>query len=56
MSLAMQAVVVLYMLEERPIKEVCRILKVSESTCRMRILRIRRYLSKWMENGEQTDV
>lgn len=49
MSLEMQAVVVLYMLEERPIEEVCSILNVSESTCRMRICRIRRYLSQWMD-------
>lgn len=56
MSRGMQAVVVLYMLEERPIEEVCRILKVSESTCRMRILRIRRYLSKWMEDAEQANT
>ncbi len=54
MSLAMQAVVVLYMLEERPIKEVCRILNVSEKTCRMRIFRARRYLSKWMKDAETT--
>ncbi len=56
MSLALQSVMVLHMLEERPIEEVSRILNVSEAACRMRIVRIRRFLSDWMENAETADA
>ena len=56
MSNRMQDVVVLYMLEERPISEVCRILQISEATCRMRIVRIRRYLMEWMREEKEAGV
>ncbi len=52
MSSQLQDVLVLYMLEERPIGEVCRILHITEASCRMRIARIRKYLTNWMLQEE----
>lgn len=52
MSLEKQAVVALYMLEERPMEEVCRLLHLSEPACRMRVSRIRRFLTEWMKDTE----
>lgn len=52
MSRDMQEVAILYLIENRPLQEVCEILKVSEATCRVRISRIRKYLAEWMENPE----
>ncbi len=48
----MQKVAILCLVEERPVSEVSEMLKISESTCRMRICRIRKYLRNCIEQPE----
>ncbi len=59
MTPAMKDVVMLCMVEGRPIGEVCQILDITEAACRMRLLRARRHLARlaeesfWKKPGEQ---
>ena len=52
LSPEMQKVAILCLVEERPVAEVSAMLKISESTCRMRICRIRKYLRNCLEQPE----
>lgn len=45
----LQEVAILYMIEGRPREEVCEILNISDSTCRMRISRIRKYIRELLK-------
>lgn len=49
MSPALKDVAILCLVERRTIGEVCQLLKINESTCRMRLYRIRKYLAEWIK-------
>lgn len=44
-------VIILYIVEERPIKEVCEILGISGTVCRSRIARARKYLKQKLKDA-----
>ena len=52
MSPALKEVAILHMVEGRPRDEVCKILGISDSTCRMRISRIRRQIAKLLKERD----
>ena len=49
MKPALREVALLHMVEGRPVKEVCEILSISNPACRMRIMRIRKYLKELLK-------
>jgi len=49
MKPALREVALLHMVEGRPVKEVCGILSISNPACRMRIMRIRKYLKELLK-------
>ncbi|MCI9147076.1 MAG: sigma-70 family RNA polymerase sigma factor [Hungatella sp.] len=53
MSQVLQEVAILYMIEGRPREKVCEILNISDSTCRMRISRIRSNIRKMLKERNQ---
>lgn len=52
MSPALKEVAILHMVEGRPRDEVCKILGINDSTCRMRISRIRRQIAKLLKERD----
>lgn len=52
LSPALRDAALLYLVERRSVREVCQILKIKEPACRMRLRRIRKYLSEWMKEDE----
>lgn len=46
-------VAILYIVEGRPLEEVCKILNISSPTCRMRISRVRKYLREELIKMDQ---
>ena len=53
MSSALRDVAILYMIEGRPRQQVCEILGISDSVCRMRISRIRSYIRNLLKDMDQ---
>lgn len=53
MSPAMRQVAMLCLVESRTVEEACGILKITESACRMRLSRVRKYLTEWIEDPEK---
>ncbi len=52
LSREMQDVAVLHLIEGNSLEEVCDMLHISKTTCRMRIFRIRKYLREWLDHPE----
>lgn len=52
MTPALREVAILHMVEGRPRDEVCRILGINDSACRMRISRIRRQIEKLLKKRD----
>lgn len=52
MKKAWRDVMVLYLIEERPMKEVCQILNIKEDACRMRLMRARAYIREQVKEKE----
>lgn len=46
-------VIILYVIEERPIKEICEILGISGTVCRSRIARARKYLKEKLKDSHK---
>lgn len=53
MPQALREVAILYMVEGRPREQVCQILDIKDSTCRMRISRIRERITKLLKKRNQ---
>lgn len=53
MSPVLREVALLHMVEGRPVDEVCEHLKISNSACRMRISRIRKYMREQLKDMDQ---
>jgi len=54
MSPALRDVALLHMVEGRPEKEVCEILHISKGACRMRVMRIRKFLKEQLKKLNQS--
>lgn len=49
MNPALREVALLHMVEGRPVEEVCKILHISNPACRMRVMRIRKYVKEMLK-------
>lgn len=49
-------VLVLLIIQERPVKEVCEMLNIKEDACRMRLMRARKYLRERFRTQKKSEV